>query len=207
MNKRLSNKSCFYFILKNILKNDINDFMNFYKDKKNFNISNDFMNFYKDKKNFNISNDFMNFYKDKKGFFSIFDGILAILIIIMALMIFNTVINIDISQYSKENDDFLTSQDVMENMALKVNGNSYSTLEIIQYTLERNNNSLQSIEKVSTIAGEFLNNTIPNKSYSLVENNKLNGAVIVANDNIYLAKNISTATRNIGEYSFTLYIW
>ena len=149
----------------------------------------------------------MNFYKDKKGIFSIFDGILAILIIIMALMIFNTVINIDISQYSKENDDFLTSQDVMEIMALKVNENSYSTLEIIQYILKRNNNSLQSIKEVSVIAGEFLNNTIPNKHYSLVENNKLNGTVIVANEPVYLAENISTATRNIGEYSFTLYIW
>jgi hypothetical protein len=149
----------------------------------------------------------MNLYKDKKGFFSIFDGILAILTIIIALMIFNTVINIDISQYSKENNDFLTSQDVMETMTLKVNENTYSTLEIIQQNLERNNNSLQSKEEVSIIAGEFLNSTIPNKSYSLVENNQLNGTIIVANDNIHLAKNISTATRNMGKYSFTLYIW
>lgn len=149
----------------------------------------------------------MNFYKDNRGFFSIYDGILAILMLIIALMIFNTVINIDISQYSKENDDFLTSQDIMEIMALKVNENTYSTLEIIKYKLESNNNSFQSIEEVNIIAGEFLNNTLSTRSYSLVENNQLNGTVIVANDNMHLAENISTATRNIGKYSFTLYIW
>lgn len=135
------------------------------------------------------------------------DGILAMLMIIIALLIFNTVINIDISQYTKESEDFQTSQDVMEIMALKVHENSYSTLEIITHNLENNNNSLQTIENVSIIAEEFLNTTIPNKKYSLVENNQLNGTVIAANDNMYLAKNISTATRNIGKFSFTLYIW
>ncbi|MDR2967715.1 MAG: hypothetical protein LBU74_07180 [Methanobacteriaceae archaeon] len=149
----------------------------------------------------------MNVYKDKKGFFSIFDGILAILIVIVALMIFNTFINIDISQYSKANDDFLTSQDVMEIMALKANENTYSTFEIICSNLENNNNSLRSIEEISIISGEFLNNTIGDKSYSLVENNQLNGTVIASNDNMFSAKNISVATRNIGKYSFTLYIW
>ena len=149
----------------------------------------------------------MKIYKDNKGFFSIIDGILAILLIIMTLIIFNTVINMDISQYSIANDDFQTSQDIMEIMALKVNENSYSTIETIQYILESNNNSLQSIEEVRIIAGEFLNNTIPNKSYCLVENNQLNGTVIVANDDLFSADNISTATRNIGKYSFTLYIW
>ena len=113
----------------------------------------------------------------------------------------------DISQYSIANDDFQTSQDIMEIMALKVNENSYSTIETIQYILESNNNSLQSIEEVRIIAGEFLNNTIQNKSYCLVENNQLNGTVIVANDDLFSADNISTATRNIGKYSFTLYIW
>ena len=149
----------------------------------------------------------MNIYRDKKGFFSILDGILAILMIVIALVVFNTVINMDISQYSKEHSDFLTSQDVMETMSLKINENSYSTLELIKYTLESNNNSLQSIEQAKIIAGEFLNSTIPNKSYTLVENNQLNGTVIVANDKLNLAENISVSTRNIGKYSFTLYIW
>ncbi|MCL2115554.1 MAG: hypothetical protein FWH29_04960 [Methanobrevibacter sp.] len=149
----------------------------------------------------------MKIYKDEKGFFSIIDGILAISMIIIALMVFSTVINMDISQYSKENDDFLTSQDVMEIMALKVDENTYSIFEIIQSKLEKNNNSLQSIEEVAIISGEFLNKTIPNKSYSLVENNQLNGTVIVSNDNMNLAKNISVAMKNIGKYSFTLYIW
>ncbi|MCL2157623.1 MAG: hypothetical protein FWH54_06340 [Methanobrevibacter sp.] len=149
----------------------------------------------------------MKIYKDEKGFFSLIDGILAIFIIIIALMIFNTIINMDISQYSEENDDFLTSQDVMEIMAIKLNENTYSTLETIQYKLKSDNNSIQSIKEVAIISGEFLNKTIPNKSYSLVENNQLNGTVIVSNDNLYLAENISTATRNIGKYSFTLYTW
>jgi len=144
---------------------------------------------------------------DEKGFLSLVDGILAIFMIIIALMIFNTIINIDISQYSKENDDFLLSQDVMETMSLKIDENTYSTLETIQYKLESNNNSIQSIKEVAIISGEFLNKTIPNKSYSLVENKQLNGTIIVSNDNVNLAKNISTATRNIGNYSFTLYIW
>ena len=149
----------------------------------------------------------MKIFMDEKGFLSLVDGILAIFMIIIALMIFNTIINIDISQYSKENDDFLLSQDVMETMSLKIDENTYSTLETIQYKLESNNNSIQSIKEVAIISGEFLNKTIPNKSYSLVENKQLNGTIIVSNDNVNLAKNISTATRNIGNYSFTLYIW
>lgn len=145
--------------------------------------------------------------EDEKGFLSLLDGLLSLVIISIALIGFITFINMDISPYSKEIHDFQKSQDVLEIMALNIDENSYSTLKIIQSKLQDENNSLQSIDEVGIIAGEFLNKTIPNKNYSLVEINQLNGKTIVSTDNLYLAENLSSSSKSIGSYLFILYIW
>ena len=148
-------------------------------------------------------------FKDKKGFLSLLDGILAISIVLIALLAFNVLLNFHApSPY----DDFIDSKvanDVMELMALKIDENSYSTLDSIVMVLKANDNNLnyETKENIANIAGNFLNKTISHKNYMLVENNVLDGEIIVSKGDILAASNISTSTRNLGEYSFVLSVF
>ena len=150
-----------------------------------------------------------NIIKDKKGFFSLLDGILAIFILFIALMVFSSVLNFYApSPY----DDFIDSKvanDVMELAMVKIDENSYSTLEHVASILKNNNNTLdyETKQNIANVAGKFLNKTIPDKNYLLVENNCLNGETIVSRGDIRDALNVSTSTRNLGEYSFTLFVF
>ena len=151
----------------------------------------------------------MTFIKDNKGFLSLLDGILAILILFMGLLIFNSVLNF----YSPTPyDDYVDSKianDVMELMTLKIDENSYSTLESVVIILKANDNNLnyETKNNIANILGNFLNKMIPDKNYLLVENNVLDGEVLVEKGDIQTASNISTTNRNLGEYSFTLSIF
>ena len=55
-----------------------------------------------------------NLINDNKGFASLIDALLSIFILIMVLIAFNMMIDIDIPSLSEENRDFKTSQDIME---------------------------------------------------------------------------------------------
>lgn len=146
--------------------------------------------------------------KNEKGFLTLFDGILAILMITIVLIGFNIAINMENSSYSFETNDFLISQDTLEIMARKIDGNSNSLLETIKYNLEKNNNSNKSINEMSILAGDFLNKTLANKNYCLIEINQLNGKTIASNNNdLNLATNLSSSTRHIDNYIFILYVW
>jgi len=149
------------------------------------------------------------FFKDKKGFLSLLDGILTISIVLIALLTFNVLLNFHApSPY----DDFIDSKianDAMELMALKIDENACSTLDSIVIVLKANDNNLnyETKENIANIAGDFLNKTISHKNYLLVENNVLNGEIIVSKGDILSSSNISTITRNLGEYSFTLSVF
>ena len=149
------------------------------------------------------------FFKDKKGFLSLLDGILAILIIFIGLIAFNMILNFHAPSPYDDYIDSKLANDVMELMTLKIDENTYSTLESIVWTLQDSDNTLnyETKEKIESIAGNFLNKTIPNKNYLLVENNVLGGEVIVSKGDILTAHDVSTSTRNLGEYSFTLSVF
>ena len=149
------------------------------------------------------------FFKDKKGFLSLLDGILAISIVLVALLIFNVVLNFHAPSPYDDFTDSKVANDAMELMTLTIDENSYSTLDSIILTLKANDNNLDydTRQNIATIAGTFLNKTLPNNNYLLVENNVLDGEVIVSKGDILAGSNISTTTRNLGEYSFSLSVF
>jgi len=151
----------------------------------------------------------MTFIEDNKGFFSLLDGILAISILFMGLLVFTSVLNFHTPTPYDEFADSKTANDAMELMVLKIDENSYSTLDSIVAILKANDNNLnyETKNNIANIAGGFLNKTIPDKNYLLVENNVLGGETIVSKGDILTASNISTTTRNLGEYSFTLSVF
>jgi len=151
----------------------------------------------------------MIFKKDNKGFLSLLDGILAILILFIGLLAFNAVLNFHAPTPYDNYVDSKVANDVMELMVLKIDENSYSTLDSIVAILKANDNNLdyETKNNIANIAGNFLNKTIPDKNYLLAENNVLDGETIVSKGDILTAFNISTTTRNLGEYSFTLSVF
>ena len=148
-------------------------------------------------------------FKDKKGFLSLLDGILAISIVLIALLAFNVVLNFHAPSPYDDFTDSKVANDAMELMTLNIDENTYSTLDYIIVILKANDNNLDydTKESISNIAGTFLNKTLPSNNYLLVENNVLNGEIIVSKGDILMASDISTTTRNLGEYSFSLSVF
>ena len=95
------------------------------------------------------------FIKDNKGFVSLFDAFFSILILLMVLIAFNMMIDIEIPSLSEESTGFKTSQDIMEIMSSKVDNRDYSTLERITFFLSQNNNSASSKREVKAMLDDF----------------------------------------------------
>lgn len=145
--------------------------------------------------------------KNKKGFLSIIDGILAITIVLMCFIIFNSIISISDSSYSDSVHDFKTSQDIMEALSSKINYTDSSILEKTSYILESGNNSKESIKKASIYINASFNELELNNNFLFVETKKLGGKTILSSGNFENADNYTVASRNCGNYSYTLYIW
>ena len=123
-----------------------------------------------------------NLIKDNKGFVSLADAMLSIFILLMVLVAFNMVVDIEIPSLSEESNDFKSSQDIMEIMSSKVDGRDYTVLERITYILSENNNSIASKREVKVILDEFFMVYFDDRyHYSFVETNQLNGDVLSSN--------------------------
>ena len=83
-----------------------------------------------------------NLIKDNKGFVSLADALLSIFILFMVFIAFNMMIDIDLPSLSEENNDFKTSQDIMEIMSSKIDGRDFTLIERISFILSSNNNSI-----------------------------------------------------------------
>lgn len=149
-----------------------------------------------------------NLIKDNKGFVSLADAMLSIFILLMVLMAFNMMIDIEIPSLSEESNDFKTSQDIMEIMSSKVDGRDYAVLERITYILSENNNSIASKREVKAILDEFFMVYFDEMyHYSFVETNQLNGEVLSSNGDYSSSERVNVAIRNYGNYSYKLYIF
>ena len=152
-----------------------------------------------------------NLIKDKKGSVSIFDSLLSIFILFMVIIAFNVVIDIDIPSLSEENNDFKTSQDIMEIMSSKVDGRDYTLIERISYILSSNNNSMASKRRVKSLLDDFfsvyLGGNNQDYHYAFVETNQLNGEILSSNGDYTSADMVNVAIRNYGNYSYKLYIF
>lgn len=149
-----------------------------------------------------------NLIKDNKGFVSLADAMLSIFVLLMVLMAFNMMIDIEIPSLSEESNDFKTSQDIMEIMSSKVDGRDYTVLERITYILSENNNSIASKRKVKAILDEFFMVYFDDRyHYSFVETNQLNGEVLSSNGDYSSSGRVNVAIRNYGIYSYKLYVF
>ena len=149
-----------------------------------------------------------NLIKDNKGFVSLADAMLSIFILLMVLMAFNMMSDIEVPSLSEESNDFKTSQDIMEIMSSKVDGRDYAVLERITYILSENNNSIASKREVKAILDEFFMVYFDDKyHYSFVETNQLNGEVLSSNGDYSSSERVNVAIRNYGNYSYKLYIF
>ena len=145
---------------------------------------------------------------DNKGFVSLADAMLSIFILLMVLVAFNMVVDIEIPSLSEESNDFKSSQDIMEIMSSKVDGRDYTVLERITYILSENNNSIDSKREVKAILDEFFMVYFDDRyHYSFVETNQLNGGILSSNGDYSSSERVNVAIRNYGNYSYKLYIF
>lgn len=146
--------------------------------------------------------------KDNKGFISLTDALLSIFILLMVLIAFNMITDIEIPSLSEENNDLKTGQDIMEIMSSKIDGRDHTVLERITYILSENNNSIASKREVKEILDEFFMVYLEDRyHYSFVETNQLNGEVLSSNGDYESANNIDVAMRKYGNYSYRLYLF
>ena len=95
-----------------------------------------------------------NLIKDNNGFISLMDALLSIFILLMVLIAFNMMIDLDVSSLSEKNGDFKTRQDIMDVMSSKVDGRDYTLIERISYILDENNNSIESKREAKALLDE-----------------------------------------------------
>lgn len=155
----------------------------------------------------------LNLINDNKGFLSLIDALLSIFLILMVLVSFNMLMDMESPSLSRESHQLKTSQDIMEIMSSKVDGRDYSMLEKVSYILSSNNNSMSSRRDVKNLLDEFFasyfNDDYNYKDYhySFIETNQLNGEVLSANGDYDDSDEVSLAIRNYGNYSYKLYIF
>lgn len=143
---------------------------------------------------------------DSKGSFFIIDAILAIVLILIVFFIVNSAISIPTPEYSYQTKDNRDVQDIMELLSGKVDFTDQTFLGEISNILKENKNSKQSIREVSKISKDKLD-SYNLDNYQFSENNVLKGEVLASSGDYNKAQNVSVATRNYGDYSFTLSVW
>lgn len=149
-----------------------------------------------------------NLIKDNKGFISLIDALLSIFILLMVLIAFNGVIDIDVPSLSEENHDFKTSQDIMEIMSSKVDGRDHSLIEKISFILSSNNDSISSKREVKSLLDDFFSVYLDdNFHYAFAETNQLGGEVLSSNGDYESSDRVNVAIRNYGNYSYKLYLF
>ena len=143
---------------------------------------------------------------DSKGSFYIMDAILAIFLLLTVFLIVNSAISMQTADYSYESRDIRTAQDIMELLSGKIDFTDQTFLGKISDILEEDGNSKESIREVSSICKDKLN-SYNLKNYEFSENNVLNNKVLASSGDYNKADSVDVATRNYGEYSYTLSVW
>lgn len=153
----------------------------------------------------------LNLIKDNKGFVSLIDALLSIFILLMVLMAYNVMIDIEIPSLSEENDGFQTGQDIMEIMSSKLDGRDHVLIERVSYVLSQDNNSIASKRKAKALLDDFFSVYLDDNDYAyhyaFVEMNQLNGEVLSSNGDYANAERLYVATRSYGNYSYRLYLF
>lgn len=141
--------------------------------------------------------------EDEKGFLAIYDAILAISILFIAIFIFNLFLAVPVDTYSVASHNSKTSQDIMSLFANKINYTDESFIEEISEILAKNNNS----KKSKAIVGEMVKDKLGSNYKFVFRENNVICDEIASNCDLYQKENYTVATRNYGNYSYTLYIF
>ena len=143
---------------------------------------------------------------DEKGSFYIIEAILAITLLMTVFLIVNTTISVENPDYSYESKEIAMAQDTMGILSTKVSFHDQTFLGDISKILKENDNSKESIREVSQMCEDKLE-TFNLENYKFSENNVLNGKVLASSGDYQKAGEVTVATRNYGEYSYTLSVW
>ena len=143
---------------------------------------------------------------DEKGYFYIIDAIFAVMLLLTVFLIVNATISIPSPDYSYDSKDIRMVQDTMEMLSGKVDFTDQTFLGEISEILKENENSKESIRDVSRLSKDKLN-SFNLKNYKFSENNVLKGKVLAESGDYSKARDVSVATRNYGDYSYSLSTW
>ena len=143
---------------------------------------------------------------DDRGYFYIIDAILAVMLLLLVFLVVNAAISIPSPDYSYEAHDIRTAQDTMEILSGKVNFTDQTFLAEISQILENGGNSKESVREASKLCRDKLN-SYDLKNYKFSENSVLKDKILASSGDYSKAGDISVATRNHGDYSYTLSVW
>lgn len=143
---------------------------------------------------------------DEKGNFYIIDAVLAVIILLIVFLALNTAISIPSQDYSYETKDIKTAQDIMEILSGKVNVTDRTFLGDISSVLSENEGSKEAIREVSKMCKNKLD-SYDLENYRFCENNVLDGQVLASSGDYSKAGDVSVASRDYGDYYYTLYVW
>ena len=143
---------------------------------------------------------------DEKGNFFIIEAILAIIFLLIVILAFNSLILFQNSDYSSDIKNSMSAQEIMEVLDGKINFTDQSFLGDISAILKEKKNSKESIQEVSQLCDEKFE-TFKLQNYRFSENNLLDGEMLAGDGDYSKAKDISVASRDYGDYSYTLSVW
>ena len=143
---------------------------------------------------------------DEKGNFFIIEAILAIILLLIVILAFNSLILFQDSDYSSDIKNSMSAQEIMEVLDGKINFTDQSFLGDISAILKEKKNSKESIQEVSQLCDEKFE-TFKLQNYRFSENNLLDGEMLAGDGDYSKAKDISVASRDYGDYSYTLSVW
>lgn len=143
---------------------------------------------------------------DEKGNLLIIDAILALILILIAVFVINTVMSIPDPTYSENVRDFKNAQDYMTILSDGVNFTDRTFIGDISKILSDGKNSKDSIREVSDISKNKLD-SLGLKNYQFSETNVLDNKILASSGDYNSAGNVSVAGRSYGDYFYTLSVW
>lgn len=143
---------------------------------------------------------------DEKGNFFIVDAVLAVILLLVVFLAFNSTISLQDSSYSGEIKEYKNAQDIMEILSGKIDYGDRTFIGDISEILEDNENSKESVSEVSKLSKDKFN-TLKLENYRFSETNVLDDKVLASSGDYSNANDVSVAIRTYGDYSYTLSIW
>ena len=143
---------------------------------------------------------------DEKGNFFIIDAVLAVIILLIVFLAFNSAISLQDSSYSSEIKESKNAQDIMETLSGKIYHGDRTFIGDISEILKENENSKESVSEVSKLSKDKFS-SLKLQNYRFSETNVLNDKVLAGSGDYSKASDVSVAIRTYGDYSYTLSIW